>query len=441
MFSSSYLYQHRRLIQGNGNIDAVAALTVGGLRSVVFSPKNKNVILCLRRNPQEVPICRLDLDTGKAVTIQPNFNLFDTISGQQHEAIAFSPDGSSLISCLPDGKIYIYDSETGKPVTPPFYAEENAVSFHSATLSLGNNGGMLLIARRVRSDPGTVVYVWNIITRQALASPISLGGKPDSIALSPDHTHIIYLRCNRIHRIGLTDNWEAAEFILEGHKSLVCYLEFSPDGTRVISGAHDGTIIISDAVTGKNIGEPLLGHVAKITNITFSPDGARMASAADDYTIYLWDLKTGRALVAPLRGHTDMFISIAFSADGQDLLSSARDKTARVWDVIVQPTPPIAPEIKFSFQACHALRDARTLFQDFDDVNGDWRDAVEVRQDGWIVGPQGRLLLHVPTMHLPGLVRVRTKRLILVDAAELDLSNLAHGPSWQACRRGGGLGL
>ncbi len=67
--------------------------------------------------------------------------------------------------------------------------------------------------------------------------------------------------------------------------------------------------------------------------------------------------------------------------------------------------------------------------------------AVEVRQDGWIVGPQGRLLLHVPTMHLPGLVRARTKRLILVDATELDLSNFAHGPSWQACRRGGVLGL
>ncbi len=453
----------------------MAALTVGGLRSVVFSPKNKNVILCLRRNPQEIPICRLDLDTGKATTIDARFSLLDAFSGQEHETIAFSPDGSRLISCLPDGKIYIYDAETGVPVAPPFCAERKAVSFHSATLSLGNNGDMLLIARRTRSGPETVVYIWNIITRKAIASSFSLGGKPDSIALSPDHTHIIYLRCNRIHRIGLTDNWEPAEFILQGHKSPVCYLEFSPDGTRVISGAHDGTIIISDAVTGKNIGEPLLGHVAKITNIAFSPDGARMASAADDYTIYLWDLETGRALVAPLRGHTDMFISIAFSADGQDLVSSSRDRTARVWDVTVQPTSPItpkdmvfsitvsvceqyhshdstisvpvrvtrpiAPAVKFSFQARHALRDASTLLQDFDDGNEDWRDAVEVRQDGWIVGPQGRLLLHVPTMHLPGLVRARTKRLILVDATELDLSNFAHGPSWQACRRGGVLGL
>lgn len=403
---------------------------MGGLRSVAFSRNNKNIILCLRQNPEEPPISRLDLDTGKAVNVFPKLRWFD--NAKQYEAIAISPDGSRLISSLSDGKIYICDAETGIAVAPPLSAEGNTRSFHSATFSPGSNGMLL----STRPGPGTVSYVWDIVTGQTLAGPLYLGGKTDSIALSPDHTHIIYLRGNKIYRLGLIDRREAAvEILLEGHRSPVCYLEFSPDGTRIISGAHNGTIVISDAVTGKKVGEPLLGHVAWITNIAFSPDGARMASAADDYTICLWDITTGRATMAPLRGHTDMFISVAFSPDGQDLVSSSRDKTARIWDVTVRPTPTAAPEINFSFKAYHALRDAGTLFQDPDDIIGDWRDAVEVRQDGWIVGPRGRLLLHVPTVHLPGIIRLRTKRFMLVDATELDLSSFVHGPSWEACRR------
>ncbi len=157
----------------------MAALTVGGLRSVVFSPKNKNVILCLRRNPQEIPICRLDLDTGKATTIDARFSLFDAFSGQEHETIAFSPDGSRLISCLPDGKnLHLTTPKTGVPVAPSFCAERKAVSFHSATLSLGNNGGMLLIARRTRSGPETVRFTSGILLQEKLlASSFSLGGK------------------------------------------------------------------------------------------------------------------------------------------------------------------------------------------------------------------------------------------------------------------------
>ncbi|KJA17635.1 hypothetical protein HYPSUDRAFT_205985 [Hypholoma sublateritium FD-334 SS-4] len=394
--------------------DAVAALTRGELRSVAFSRNNKNIILCLRLSPVEPPISRLDLDTGNAVNVFPQLRWFDNV--KQYEAIAISPDGSRLISSLSDGKIYICDADTGIAVVPPLSAEGNTRSFHSATFSPGSSGMLL---------------------RQTLAGPLHLGGETDSIALSPDHKCIIYLRDKNIYRLGLTDRKEAAvQILLQGHRSPVCYLEFTPDGTRIISGAYNGTIVISDAVTGENVGEPLLGHVARITNIAFSPDGEHMASAADDYTICLWDLNTGRATMAPLRGHTDVFVSIAFSADGQDLVSSSRDKTARTWDVTVRPTLTVAPEINFSLKPCHALQNAGTLFQNPDDV-GDWRDAVEVRQDGWIVGPQGRLILHVPTMHLPGIIRLRTKRFILVDATELDLSSFAHGPSWQACRSSG----
>ncbi|KAF8957494.1 hypothetical protein BDZ97DRAFT_1706846, partial [Flammula alnicola] len=63
----------------------------------------------------------------------------------------------------------------------------------------------------------------------------------------------------------------------------------------------------------------------------------------------------------------------------------------------------------------------------------DWRDCIQIQEDGWILGPQARLLLWVPHICLSGLFRPRTKRLIGIIATELDLSNFAHGRSWQSC--------
>jgi len=73
------------------------------------------------------------------------------------------------------------------------------------------------------------------------------------------------------------------------------------------------------------------------------------------------------------------------------------------------------------------------LFENATNDIGDWRDFIQVQQDGWILGPQGKLLLWVPPMYLPGLYHPRTKCVIGIAPMELDLSNFAHGPLWELC--------
>ncbi|KAI5984638.1 hypothetical protein EDD15DRAFT_2177037, partial [Pisolithus albus] len=84
----------------------------------------------------------------------------------------------------------------------------------------------------------------------------------------------------------------------------------------------------------------------------------------------------------------------------------------------------------FSSTASHALRDARGFFSD---LKGDWREFVELQEDGWIVGPRGQLLLWVPLTHHRLLYSPWNTLVMPKGGPELDLSRMAHGRTWHRC--------
>jgi WD40 repeat protein len=49
-------------------------------------------------------------------------------------------------------------------------------------------------------------------------------------------------------------------------------LQFSPDGTQIVSGSADHTIRIWNAQTGAPVGQPLEGHTNTVESVQFSPD-------------------------------------------------------------------------------------------------------------------------------------------------------------------------
>ena len=66
-----------------------------------------------------------------------------------------------------------------------------------------------------------------------------------------------------------------------GHQGGVATLAWSPDGTRIASGAKDKTVRVWEATTGNQV---LIykGHSSGITAIAWSPDGSRIASGGTD---------------------------------------------------------------------------------------------------------------------------------------------------------------
>ncbi|KAG6327555.1 hypothetical protein ID866_11532 [Astraeus odoratus] len=123
---------------------------------------------------------------------------------------------------------------------------------------------------------------------------------------------------------GQDEDWPTHQMTINGHRSIVSSVAFSPDGKRIASGSWDNTICLWDAETGFQLGSALKGHTLNVTSVAFSPDGKRIASGSKDKTICLWDAETGLQLGSPLQGHTSYVSSVAFSPDGKKIASAGQ---------------------------------------------------------------------------------------------------------------------
>jgi WD40 repeat protein len=130
----------------------------------------------------------------------------------------------------------------------------------------------------------------------------------------------------------------------------VRYLEFSPDGTRLVTCSCDALLSkcsaqVWEVATGKPIGSPL-SHGDGVLFAAFSPGGRRVVTASEDFTAIVWDASTGRQLTPPLL-HKGQVQAAVFSPDGNWVATASSDMTARVWnartgDPLTPPLPHLA---------------------------------------------------------------------------------------------------
>ncbi|QRV96187.1 WD repeat-containing protein [Ceratobasidium sp. AG-Ba] len=113
----------------------------------------------------------------------------------------------------------------------------------------------------------------------------------------------------------------------------VMCLGYSPDGTRLVSGHDDGSVLVWNAYSGERIRLPFAKHNKSVWAVSYSPDGTRIASGSDDRTIQISAADTGMECGPPLTGHTGTVYSIAFSPDGRYIASGSGDRTIRIWNV------------------------------------------------------------------------------------------------------------
>ncbi|CAE6492338.1 unnamed protein product [Rhizoctonia solani] len=224
----------------------------------------------------------------------------------------------------------MWDAQSPSPIGKPLEGHYGSVHFVSYS-PLGNIIASASLDKTVR--------LWDVNTRRQVGAV-----KGDhafySVAFSPD-AKLIASGCGGLHSSDPSTNtvqlWDvqnitAAANPFWGHTSAVNSAQFSPDGTRLVSGSWDKTIRVWDVELGTTVVGPLEGHTNFVRSTAFSPDGSQILTCSYDGTIRLWDTRDGRT-IATYKGHISWVTSAAFSPRGTYVASGGNDKTIRIWDV------------------------------------------------------------------------------------------------------------
>ena len=185
------------------------------------------------------------------------------------------------------------------------------------------------------------IRLWDLGTGEplrVLRPPVRPGahGYLLSAALSPDdnllavgtYRSLTPLYDHRIHLIDLS----AGQIVhsLKGHSYTIYDLAFSPDGERLASASHDGTLSIWEVKTGRSL-LTLKGHAAPVHGVAWSPDGKRIVSGSIDKTARIWAADTGTT-TAVMREHQDEIMTVAWSPDGLTIATGGHDKAIRLYE-------------------------------------------------------------------------------------------------------------
>ncbi|MFF0747176.1 trypsin-like peptidase domain-containing protein [Streptomyces sp. NPDC004111] len=253
-----------------------------------------------------------DTETGKALT--PLEGATDAVG-----SVALSSDGTRLATADVSGTARVWDTETGKPLTT-LEGDTDTVG----EVALSSDG------KRLATNDGGTARVWDVKTGKPLTTLETVTGTMESVALSSDGKRLATGDDDHTARV-----WDVKTgkplTTLTGHTDTVGSVAFSSDGTRLATADYGGTARVWDVKTGTPL-TPRLGGSGTMESVALSSDGKRLATGDDDHTARVWDVMTGKPLTT-LTGHTDTVASVAFSSDGTRLVTADISGTARVWDV------------------------------------------------------------------------------------------------------------
>ncbi len=225
---------------------------------------------------------------GKTVAVGagPSVAFFDAHKGKKlaeweaHSAgvlaVAFSPDGQTLVTAGDDDHLSLWDPATGK--------ERDRLDLHekgASVLAFSPDGKYLAAG----GEAGELT-VWRMSDEDERRRLVGRHGGVGYIAFAPDGNSFLWTQGKTI-RVSEVETWvELARFT--GRDMDATCFALSPDGKTLATGGK--VIHLWDLETGAHL---LQFHDEKsdAAALLFAPDGKTLASAAPDGAILIWDLK------------------------------------------------------------------------------------------------------------------------------------------------------
>ena len=193
--------------------------------------------------------------------------------GDDVMSVAFSPDGTRLLSVGCDRTARLWDVTTGAEL---FVLRDHRASLTTGVFSrdgraIATAGGNPCLTNPSRDDPNdTDIRVWETATGRVMAR-------------------------------------------LSGPPGLVVSAAFNVDGSEIAAGGRDGKVLAWTLVDGRmrTLGEQSLGpDPVRIQSVEYSPDGSQLATAGLDGKVVIWNAQTAERLFE--RSHESGILAIAY---------------------------------------------------------------------------------------------------------------------------------
>lgn len=153
---------------------------------------------------------------------------------------------------------------------------------------------------------------------------------------------------------------ERSEQTIVAHDDMVYGFAISPDGSRLATGARDGSLAVWDAQRGICTTRTEGLADIPIFSVAFSPDGQWIVSGSEDGAVRVWDPATGRPM-REFRGHERRVLSVSWGS--HDLIASAsedgaaclRDSTTGEIRRVLDDQPEGIHGVQFSKEGAYLL--------------------------------------------------------------------------------------
>lgn len=247
-------------------------------------------------------------------------------------AVALDASGRVLVSGSRDGLLTVDDGERVDELTGPggafsFDGPVYAVVVSPDGTSVAAAGGPPGVARWRRAPDG-----WRLestISRDVVTMGLAVRWS-DGVVATASNDGVVALWDEGGWDEGGAPLWSSD---VRPANPVASSVAFSPCGTSLAAGYHDGSVRVWSLAGGRPTERPLgsAAFATWVNAVEFSPDGVLLAAASSDGSVRLWDTRTWTELRSELR-HPSVVSGVRFLAD-RWLITSSEDGIVRTWDV------------------------------------------------------------------------------------------------------------
>ena len=204
--------------------------------------------------------------------------------GSLAPAIAFFPDGRTLVTGGVTGRLTVWDTSSHRVL------RTIKIGAPVAGADVSRDGRLIAVQTQAQGSTDSVVQV----------RPAS-GGKPlwsrqladgaSGVYFSPNGREVVALGC--CTAVSTVAGWDARsgrQFFRRRLTNHATAIAISPDSRMLGLGTENGQVLLWNAVRGTSDQPPLHVASASIAALSFSPDGRQLVASSTDESTTLWNL-------------------------------------------------------------------------------------------------------------------------------------------------------